>query len=391
MQPKVRPPESRAQVNLREALEDLAENVDLGAVSDDGRFIHWCYVAEDSRAAQVHGQRVGAACCSRPDLGLDKVLVLLLNWTSNRGWSGEVEGRWFFLMSTLRKILIAISAHVWIEVLRAVKAHWELDDSLEASLRREIDANENNFSAKSKLKLLKIVQALCCEGSSWRMAVMFTVLSFVHNVMRHILVDRVPLTMLIDLVADCLEGLVTLLEDWSPRTWRLLSLMHGEAIFEDDSVTMFARGYGLQVYAACYDHFEDRMEHPPYSLLCVPRTDVPQAHIDANIAEFYAEPWHCLSLGCRKLRAKFATADSLKASGKFPLNAIASSGQSGTEINSYVALLKGHVAGGRAAPLHPSLPRGPGQATSEPRISTKASLHFQIPWPRGGGRSPFGN
>ena len=134
-----------------------------------------------------------------------------------------------FLMSTLRKILIAISAHVWIEVLRAVKAHWELDDSLEASLRREIDASENNFSAKSKLKLLKIVQTLCCEGSSWRMAVMFTVLSFVHNVMRHILVDRVPLTMLIDLVADCLEGLVTLLEDWSPRTWRLLSLMHGEA------------------------------------------------------------------------------------------------------------------------------------------------------------------
>ena len=105
-------------------------------------------------------------------------------------------------MATLRKVLIGEAANnLWSTVLRQVKTHAGLHDGLEAALRREIEADSNNWSAKSKLKLLKIVKHLCCDGADVQMIIMFTVLSFVDAAVVKILVDRVTLAELVDLIA----------------------------------------------------------------------------------------------------------------------------------------------------------------------------------------------
>ena len=276
-------PQRKLKQSLKLALDDIEEYVDLGDVGDT-KYTHHCYVTQDSREHRLHGLSIGAPCCPNRDRGKEKITVSLLNWLANRGWNAEEHGRWMFLVATGRKILVGIASNsVWTESLRGVKTHFELSDDLEAALKREIEANDDNFTAKSKLRLLKIVQELCCGGADWKLIIMYSGLSLIDAVITGILVDKASLVEVVDLVAACQASLLNLLKHWTSETWQLLHLMRGEAVMDLDETNRFARSYIYQLHASMHDHFEDRMEHPPYSILCAPGPNIPEALKDKQL------------------------------------------------------------------------------------------------------------
>ena len=152
----------KSHKGLKQALEDLAKDVDLGFKGDDDLFTQWCWIAA---GASDGGGPAGAACCRDGSAGLRRIQVAIINWNANRGWSAEEDGRWLFLTSTLRKIVMGLAAgNSWTSVLRTIKTHWGLSDDVEAALVREIEASESdNFHTKSKLKLLRFVKTVCSQ------------------------------------------------------------------------------------------------------------------------------------------------------------------------------------------------------------------------------------
>ena len=195
-------------------------------------------------------------------------------------------------MSTLKKVLLSNAASgLFPECMRAVKTHWELSDDLESSLARAIAADKDDFSSKSKLRLLHIVKALCCGGAYLLMTIMHSALEVVDEVLAEILVaPRATLARLVVLVAKCQNKLWELLS-WEAESWRLLCLLHGEDIMIDDQAQRWGRVYSLQLSASMYDHFEDRMEHPPYSVLCTSNSpSLPHDEVDRRVTHLFNEP-----------------------------------------------------------------------------------------------------
>jgi hypothetical protein len=302
---------------------DMTKNVDLGYPLGR-KFIHWCYVEEGSEEHK-NGMRVGRPCCRDRPEALQKVQTPVLNWVSNRGYGSQVEGRWKFLVSMLRRIIIGDSAGgVWSESLVSVKAHFELDDGMEAFLAREIAADQNNFAAKGKLRLLKIVQVLCTPEARWRRVVMFIGLSTVERCVDKTLRERITLVELVGEVAECQEALLLLLERWGPDSeqWVLLRLVCGSEIMRDASIQMWSRSFIMQLSAAVNDHFEERMKHAPYSLMDVEDPSLPPHIVDSKINAFLAEDFHCLPLSCRRLRVRYPTFHAMRYNGARSMTAL---------------------------------------------------------------------
>ena len=124
-------------------------------------------------------------------------------------------------------------------------------------------------------------------------------------------------------------------------------MMKGPDIFQNEEAAAWARAYTYQIIGSLFDHFEDRMEHPPYTILCVGRPGAPREQVDAAVTNFFLEPWHCLSLCCRRIRTRYPTADTLKASGKCVLNALgagcAMQGPMGKTFPKQLVQLKGPI------------------------------------------------
>ena len=311
---KCRKRKSKVKPSLRLALQDLVENVDL-CEPDERAYIHWCYVEAGSEA-QKQGLRVGSACCKDTGESIQKVQVPVMNWNANRGWDAQADGRWTFLVAQLKKFCIGNAAKKSLtNALRDVKTHWELSDELEAALARQVAADKNDFSSKSKLRLLRVVNVLCSSAAEWQMPCMLTGLMAIDASQTKILVDRVPLTEVVDLIAESQDLLLNYLEHWDSGRWRLLWLLCGDTVFEKDEVKLWSRGYILQLYASQYDHFERRFGDPPYSLLALPKPAVSMAKKDDRITDFFSRPQHCLSMFCRRLRAQHPTRAAMKTTG----------------------------------------------------------------------------
>jgi len=123
---------------------------------------HYCCVAPGSADAAA-GKLVGQPCCASRDEAVEKVATPLINCLLHRPWSQQCESRWTMAMTTLRRVAIGTFAFGLLPAaLRSLKVHWDLSgDGVEAVLARIIEADSDNFTAKSKLRLLRVVQKLC--------------------------------------------------------------------------------------------------------------------------------------------------------------------------------------------------------------------------------------
>ena len=89
------------------------------------------------------------------------VLVSTLNFVSGRAWVAAVEARWLKVGTTLRRFLMATAQQqVPTSALKDVKLEFIVDDSIVKALDKGINADANDFFAKNRLRLLRIVREL---------------------------------------------------------------------------------------------------------------------------------------------------------------------------------------------------------------------------------------
>ena len=134
----------------------LAELVDLGAV-DGQRWIHWCAVdhgaGDDTQIGSDEERPAPKPGCANFQESVEKVGVALVNALVHRRWERSAESRWTYVLGALRKVALGFLAYrAMPDALVDMKLHWNLSDSLIPALAALINADSNDFAAKSKLR-----------------------------------------------------------------------------------------------------------------------------------------------------------------------------------------------------------------------------------------------
>eukprot|EP00972_Heterocapsa_arctica_P058644 8647544-Heterocapsa_arctica.AAC.1 len=85
----------------------------------------------------------------------------MVNFVCAKAWVTATESRWTSVFITLRRFVVATSCHdVLVQALREVKLQYRIDDSIEEQLVNIIKNDQNDFSSKNRLRLLRIVREL---------------------------------------------------------------------------------------------------------------------------------------------------------------------------------------------------------------------------------------
>lgn len=238
------------------------------------------------------------------------------------------QSRWTNVGSAQRRFMLLLaSGQVLVSAMKSVKTHWKLSADLVSSLQREIEADQNCFPARNKLRLLRIVETFCEERTTERMGISIVAMEVIDRVLYAVLGGprrpRVSLGMLADPIKSpivtCQRELLHLLQHFSDQerpevpgpTWWLLSRCGCD--YGDVWLRLAARRALLQLSAAMTDFFEMRMEKPPYRLCWILCDEVPEAARRRVVNDFYREPAGCLPLLCLRLRQAFASPEAFLA------------------------------------------------------------------------------
>lgn len=303
-------------------LQAVTDAFDLGA--DGSPIVHWCH--KDGA--------IGKGCCNSREEAVEKTAVPLLNWLIHRSWDAASVSRWTYVLNNLRKIAVGfLSNSLLPKALAEMQVFCGVTQGMERMLAKMLAADEGNFSAREKLRLLKICQSLCKPKAAWQIATVITVLALVDKILWSILGfdrrHRATLGSLLDEssspLAMCQRALLDHLSYWSALAshWALFAAMGG--MFDNTECRRFARMHLLTISASLLDHFELRMAHPPYSLLVLASSGVGLDRKMAAATRFRDVPDHCLNVFCRRLRRAYPGDEALLRSGSHLLKALADS------------------------------------------------------------------
>ena len=312
---KTRKSGERVKTGLLQDIEALVDAVSLGHFGPDA-LCHWC---DDGTGIQDAEHRsAGRPCCNSRDESVSKVVVPILNLLAHRPWAQSAENRWTYVLTTLKKWALGCLCHKLLpEAVVALKTHWGLSEAVLAMLERIVAADANDYNAKSKLRLLRVVKTLCQPSVPWKIGIVVQTLDIVDRLLYAILGDGVSsratlLSFLSEsdsLLSKCQQSLLGLARVWTPEVWSLCAALGGD--LGDPEVKLFARRQVLQLSASLCDHFELRMSKPPYSLAKLGDPAVSRDRQRRLAAEFLREPEHCLPELCKRLRNRCPTVDSL--------------------------------------------------------------------------------
>lgn len=306
---------------------DLDKFCEVASFSSEGpRWVHFCCVRPGSDE-EKQGARVGSPCCASAEEALAKVTGVVATVATGRAWKTACESRWVNVTSSMRRFcFINANGGVLVEALKLVKTHWGLSGGVQATLARMLAADSNNFPARNKLRLLRIVTAFSTTSLGF-MAIALITSSVVDQLLFSILGGpshrRVKLGDLLHPFESpllvCQERLLGLMLHFSSdehldepaEAWELLAMLGGE--LRNPDCRLAARRALLQLSAGVTDVFELRMAKPPYTLLRALSHDVPAQAKDQAIADFMNELVECMPLFCRRLRSMFPSVAQLSA------------------------------------------------------------------------------
>ena len=202
-------------------------------------------------------------------------------------------------------------------------------------------ADSEDFQSKNKLRLLRICERLCPREAAPELAIALNVLLCADPLMYFLLGDGTkPRATLVGLcsatdspISQVQGRIVDRLHAWGEPgpDWALYTCMGGSP--NDKSFALTAKRELLLLSAATVDHFELRMSHPPYTLIALSNPAVPEAERRRIAAEFVNCPHHCLSLFCRRLRARCPDAPTVMHSGAKLVQAWAQGSYVGIDIS----------------------------------------------------------
>ena len=323
---------TKTKSRLASDLDAIRAICDMDAKSGPEGLVHHCFVCEGS-AEHLRGRPLGSACCSSRSESVDKVAVALVNFLLHRPWDRSSENRWTYVLNTLRKLAVGYACkQVLPHALRMLKATWKVDASMERQLELLLDADQNNFHAKSQLRLLRVCRSFCEPSTPWRIAVEIVSLTQVDRVLYEVLGDgvkeRASLATLLDeetsVLASSQQSLLSLLERWGEDvdSWELFGCLAGD--YDDASSMLSARNHVLQLMASLQDHFVLRMKHPPYTLFKLADKNLDQSSKQKVAEDLFARPEHCLSQFCLRLREMCPSPAAVLAHGPHVVTALSS-------------------------------------------------------------------
>jgi hypothetical protein len=148
---------------LLQELELLIETVDM--TRGEG-FVYWNYVEEGCKD-NLLGKPVGSPFCETTEESAAQVVVPVLNFLTAKSWVTATESRWTNIFSVLRRFVIGLAINgVLSSALTAIRQQLDIDDSIEEALAKAVLHDRENFSAKSRLRLLRITKALTLKHIS---------------------------------------------------------------------------------------------------------------------------------------------------------------------------------------------------------------------------------
>lgn len=294
-------------------IRSLLDTVDIGYDSSR-RFVHWCSVTEGSDEQTVLGKEVGEPCCESREESVDKVCLCIVDFFFGQGWEVAAVSRWVHVSKLMRRFFLGCALQcVLPRALRDLKTNWGITSTtLESDLRRLIEADSNDWAAKSKLRLLKICRLLCREDITPVLALTLTLSAIADGVLYAILGHNRKRKNLLDLCdpvhSDLLKAmrkLYDLLVAFRPDvdSWFLLQILGVDFTARD--LMLQARSQVLLLHCGLFDHFELRMSRPPYSLAPLATETLSRTEKREIATQFFEERFECLPLMCQRLRQLF--------------------------------------------------------------------------------------
>ena len=157
------PPQKKPLLLTLEAVRDTV-SVDL---------VTYNFVEEDSDDHLVLGKAVGSPITEDRRELEDLAATPLLDFLSARAWATATESRWTNVYSVLRRFVIGSSfCRLMPRAPTDLQVKFSASESLEASLLKLIRQDAKDFTAKSKLRLVRICKVLFADGVLMDLAVM---------------------------------------------------------------------------------------------------------------------------------------------------------------------------------------------------------------------------
>lgn len=224
------------------------------------------------------------------------------------------------MLHTMRRLCVGFACgNLLPEALKHVQIFMGVTQSMTTELAKLVAADAGNFSARTKLRLLRVCRGLCSGEAGWRAAVLVITLSAVDTLLFALLGDgetaRATLQDLVSLdkslVAASGQHLWALLAEWGAGSskWELLEALGAD--MTDEKIKLWARAALLQLSAGLVDVFELRFSSPPYTAIHLGDDSVPLEERQAIAQELLEVLEHCKSLFLRRLLALCPTVPSL--------------------------------------------------------------------------------
>ena len=149
---------------------------------------HWCFVAENSYEHITLEMEVGSRCCENRAESVRKTTLAAVNCIFGTAWESACASRWTHVSKLrCRFIVCALCRRLLPEALKELKTHWGLNDAMIPTLARIVQADALDFSSKSKLKLLRVCEVVCCPSVVVEMCGVHLVERVIDNVLYSIM------------------------------------------------------------------------------------------------------------------------------------------------------------------------------------------------------------
>jgi hypothetical protein len=224
--------------------------------------------------------------------------------------------RWTNFFYVLRRFCLGVvSGNVLPRALLNIKLQLKPSDTLEENLLKMIKADKNDFSAKNKLRLIRIVSNLAEGDVLPHLAVSVVTLFPVEAAQAALMGFERKRATLADIVHPCRspvaiaqQSLLALATDFNcdDGPWRLLTMLGLDP--GDAALRRLARRNVLQVSAGFTDVFELRLEGAPYRHGWLTFPEVDQNIKEQIVRDFFDLDPRCLSFFCLRLRQLYPNA-----------------------------------------------------------------------------------
>ena len=307
------------QGNLRKSrlladLESLAEMVDLGLGTLD-TMTFWVYgQALEAVKTCGHGRVTREAC-------IEAFVVPILNVLVGRAWDSSSVSRWAYVSKKYWRIAVGCLINRLLpESLTSLQLFWQVNASLEGMLAKLVAADSGDYSARTKLRLLRITRCFTHACVLWQIAIIISASAVIDELLYGTLGDSTPgsrftLRSLLDEVkspiSDCqqilLEALLHFCVD--RECWLLFRELGGD--FSSRACKCFARRHCIQVSGAVLQYFEIRMSGGHYPLIKLLDDGVERDRKRTVCQRFLDIPEHCLSLIAFRIRQMYGSIEAL--------------------------------------------------------------------------------